>query len=128
MKFDRKYLILSLCYAAVGMCLGIYMAASQNHSQFVTHAHILLVGFVASFIYAIIHKLWLSGTGKKIAMTQFVVHHLSTIAMFIGLLVVYGAMLPAEKMDPVLGAASIGVLVAALLMLYMVLKSDETLH
>jgi len=117
MKFDKKYLILSLCYAAIGMCLGIYMAASQNHSQFVTHAHLLLIGFVVSFIYAIIHKLWL-------AMAQFVIHHVATIAMFIGLFIVYGALLPVETMDLILASASIGVLVSALLMLYMVIRSD----
>ncbi|SRR5258706_5247060 len=124
MKFDKKYLILSLCYAAIGMCLGIYMAASQNHSQFVTHAHLLLIGFVVSFIYAIIHKLWLAAPGKTIAMAQFVIHHVATIAMFIGLFIVYGALLPVETMDLILASASIGVLVSALLMLYMVIRSD----
>ena len=31
MNFDRSFLIWALSYAAVGLALGIYMAASQNH-------------------------------------------------------------------------------------------------
>ena len=41
---DRKFVISALCYAMLGMLLGIYMAATQDHGQFVTHAHIMLVG------------------------------------------------------------------------------------
>ena len=47
---DRKFVISALCYALLGMVLGIHMAASKDHGQFVTHAHIMLVGFVVSFI------------------------------------------------------------------------------
>ena len=56
---DRKYLVFALVYAILGMSLGIFMAASHNHGQFVTHAHLLLIGFVVSLIYGVIHKLWL---------------------------------------------------------------------
>ena len=56
---DRKYLVFVLVYAILGMSLGIFMAASHNHGQFVTHAHLLLIGFVVSLIYGVIHKLWL---------------------------------------------------------------------
>jgi hypothetical protein len=117
------YLILSLCYVVVGMCLGIYMAATNNHSQFVAHTHLLLVGFVVSFIYSTIHKLWLPAPGKAIATIQFVVHHAATVAMFIGLLVLYGNVLPGEQIEPVLSTAAVSLLVAVLLMFYMVLKS-----
>lgn len=48
MSYDRKYLVWALCYLAAGMALGIYMGASGNHGQLVTHAHTLQVGFVAS--------------------------------------------------------------------------------
>ena len=47
---SRRYLVWALCYAAIGMALGIYMAASHNHGELVTHAHVLLVGFVLSLV------------------------------------------------------------------------------
>ena len=71
---DRKFVISALCYAMLGMLLGIYMAATQDHGQFVTHAHIMLVGFVVSFIYALCHKLWLDGPNRRLAQIQFYLH------------------------------------------------------
>ena len=66
-SFDRTYLIWALSYAAVGMALGIYMGISRNHAQFITHAHIMLVGFVTSLIYAVIHRLWLPAPSRALA-------------------------------------------------------------
>src|SRR5690242_18956779 len=70
MDMSRRYLVWSLCYAAIGMGLGIYMAASHNHGQLVTHAHVLLVGFMLSLVYGIIHRLWLEAPRRAVAMTQ----------------------------------------------------------
>lgn len=123
MKFDRSYLKLSLCYAAAGMFLGVYMGSTQNHSQLVAHAHILLVGFVVSFIYALIHKLWLASPGQILAKTQFFLHHAGAIVMSIGLMLLYGGVVPEQKIGPVLGMASITVLVALLLMLFMTFRA-----
>lgn len=124
MSFDRQYLIWALAYAAIGMCLGIFMAASHNHEQYITHAHILLVGFVVSFVYGIIHKLWLGTLNPIIAKTQFIVHQAGAVTMLTGLLLLYGNFLPAPLLDPILGVASVTVLIGALLMFYMVLKTS----
>ena len=67
MNLDRKFLIWALGYAAVGISLGLYMAASENHGELVTHAHILLIGFVLSLVYGIIHKLWFDNPNRAVA-------------------------------------------------------------
>jgi putative solute:sodium symporter small subunit len=120
-KLDRKFLLCSLAYAVAGMCLGIYMAASKNHGEFVAHAHILLVGFVVSFVYGLIHRLWVSAETATTAKVQFYLHQLSALVMAIGLLLFYGGMLQ-ETLDPVLAASSIGVLTSAILMGYLVVR------
>lgn len=120
MNFDKRYVIWALSYAAVGLVLGIYMAASHIHTELVAHAHILLIGFVVSFIYGIIHKLWLQRPNRAIANIQFVLHQAAAITLSLGLFLLYGNMVPAPTLDPILGIASAGVLVAMLLMLYMV--------
>jgi hypothetical protein len=124
MSIDRKYLVCALAYAAAGMSLGIYMAASGNHAQFVTHAHIMLVGFVVSLMYAIIYRLWLPGPTAALSRVQFLVHQLGAILMTIGLYLLYGGIASEPKMEPILGIASIAVLVAMLLMLMLVLRKD----
>src|SRR5271154_1790901 len=122
MNFDRKYLIWSLSFAALGMGLGIFMAASHNHSELTTHTHILLIGFVVSFIYGIIHKLWLDNPSRGIANIQFVLHQAAAITLGVGLFLVYGGMLQESAIGPILGVASGVVLLSMLLMLYMVIK------
>jgi hypothetical protein len=125
MNYDRKFLIWALGYAVFGMSVGIYMAASGNHVQHPAHAHILLVGFVVSLIYAVIHKLWLGGGAKHLAMIQFVVHHAGALVMFAGLLMLFGNVYPPQKLEPILAASSITVLAGMLLMLFMVIKSGS---
>ena len=125
MNLDRRYLVWSLCYAALGMVLGIYMAASHNHAEFVTHAHTLLVGFTVSFIYATIHKLWLVAPSRGVANAQFVLHQASAITMTGGLFLLYGNMVAAPTLEPFLAVASIGVLLGMLLMIYMVIRSRK---
>ena len=124
MSYDRKYLVWALGYVVVGMCLGIFMAASHDHAELVTHAHINLIGFVLSLSYGIIYKLWLVHVNQIIAKIQFIVHHVGAITIFVGLFLLYGNIVPEAKLDPVLAIAAITVLVGALLMFYMVLKTN----
>lgn len=106
------------------MCLGIFMAASHDHGEHPTHAHINLIGFVLSLSYGIIHKLWLVHVNQIIAKIQFIAHHAGAITIFAGLFLLYGNTVPEAKLDPILAIGSITVLVGALLMFYMVLKTN----
>lgn len=123
MSIDKKYLVAALGYAIAGMCYGIYMASSKNHSLHVVHAHILLVGFVTSFIYGVTHKLWLGQSGETVDLIQFFLHHVGTVVMAAGLTLLYGGFCAEEVVGPVLGMSSFAVLLAALLMLYMCVRS-----
>lgn len=125
MDFDRKYLLWALAYVVLGMSLGIYMAASHDHGQHITHAHILLVGFVVSFIYAVIHKLWLDMKDSLIARLQLIVHQVGSLMMFSGLFLLYGGFVPPEQIELLLAPSTIVVFVAALMMVFMVLRKNE---
>ncbi|HEY7890217.1 MAG TPA: hypothetical protein VIC29_18500 [Steroidobacteraceae bacterium] len=124
--FDRTFLIWALCYAAAGMGLGIYMGISGDHGQFVTHAHIMLVGFVTSLVYAVIHRLWLPAPSRVLATTQFIVHQAGALTMFAGLLLIYGHAASEDRVGPIMGPAAIAVILGVLLMLLMVLKAGAT--
>jgi hypothetical protein len=123
---DRKYVTTALGYGLLGMLLGIYMAASKNHIQHVTHAHILLIGFVVSFIYAVIYKLWLTGSTGMIGKVQYWAHQVGTAVIVIGLFLLYGGYAPESALGPVLGIASLAVLTGILLMKVMYLKAVRT--
>jgi hypothetical protein len=126
MKLDRRFVIWGLCYAAAGMILGIYMAASGNHAQMTTHAHVLLIGFVVSFVYGLIHRLWLHEPGRGISKLQFVLHQVAAFMALAGLFLFYGGFASEATLMPLLGIGSVGVLLGMLLMLYMVIRFGTT--
>ena len=122
MALDRKFMLCGFAYAIAGMGLGVYMGASGNHALFIAHAHILLVGFVVSFIYALVHKLWLAGAGGRVATVQFYLHQLAAFVMLAALVLMFGGAMPEASLAPVLGIASLGVLLAMVLMGWLVLR------
>lgn len=119
---NRKFLLTALGYAILGIALGIYMAKTQNHRQHVTHAHILLIGFVLSFAYAVIHKLWLDGVSGILPAIQFWAHQLGTAGVIIGLFLLYGDMAPEPVVGPILGIFSVAVLISVICMKIMVVR------
>jgi hypothetical protein len=124
MTIDRKYLLAAMLYAIAGMLLGIYMAISQNHAEHPAHAHILLVGFVVSVIYAIIYKLWLPAQSSgKFALVQFAAHQLGAAILAIGLFLLFGGT-PEATLAPLLGSGSLLVLAAALMILVQIVGSS----
>ena len=123
---DRKYVLVSFIFAIAGLCLGIYMAISKNHGQFITHAHIMLVGFVLSFMYGLCHKLWLENIANLLARLQFFIHLVGAIVLSVGLFLGYGNFVSLETLDPALAIGSISVLTAVILMLVLFLKSSKS--
>ena len=122
---ERKYLLTALGYLLLGLLLGIHMAMSKNHSQLVTHAHIMLVGFVVSFIYAVCLKLWCANSEYKFRTAQFFIHQIGTLILVVGLFLLYGGFMPEPKIGPILGVGSILVLIGAISMKIDVIKSTK---
>ena len=122
---DRKFVATGLGFAILGLILGIYMAASHNHGQLSTHAHIMLVGFVVSFIYGVCHKLWLTNSESRMATIQFYLHVIGAIGITVGLFLLYGGMVAPEKIEPVLSISSISVLLGMILMKVLFVRSKN---
>jgi hypothetical protein len=120
------HLIFGLTFAVLGMCLGIYMATSQDHGQHVTHAHILLLGFVVSVLYAAIYHIWLAGTASRLAVVQTALHEVGASVLAVGLLLLFGGVAPEAKLEPLLATGSLCALGGALLMLYQVVAATRS--
>ncbi|MCH1932046.1 TonB-dependent receptor [Shewanella sp. A25] len=114
---DRKFVLSAFSYGILGLMLGIYMAASKNHGQLVTHAHIMLIGFVLSFIYGLCHRLWLNNSHSKLAVVQFYLHQIGSVIVFVGLFLLYGQFIALETIDPILAGGSIIVFIGIVLMM-----------
>lgn len=54
-------------YALVGMGLGIFMAASHDHSMAPAHAHLNLLGFVSFALYGLFYQVLPEIAGTRLA-------------------------------------------------------------
>lgn len=122
---DRKYILTSFGYAIIGLALGIFMAASKDHGHLVTHAHIMLIGFVVSFIYGLCHKLWLNNIVSTLSKAQLYIHQAGTLGVITGLFLYYGKYVSLETIDPVLAISSIAVLIGMILMKVLFIKETK---
>ena len=123
---DRKFILTAFGYAIIGLVLGMYMAGSKDHGQHVTHAHIMLVGFVVSFVYGLCHKLWLNNTTSRLAVIQFYVHQAGSLALFTGLFLLYGNFVAEAAVDSILGIASFTVFAGLVPMKVLFIKSARS--
>lgn len=119
---DRRYVMTGFGFGILGMVLGIYMGASHNHSQMPTHAHIMLVGLVLSFIYGTCFRLWLNVRGK-LPEIQYWLHLFGTILMSTGLFLLYGGHAPMTTIEPLLIVSSLALLIALVCMKVMFIRS-----
>lgn len=122
---DRKFISTAFGYAIVGLVLGIYMAATKNHGQLVTHAHIMLVGFVVSFVYGVCYRFWPAAESARMPVIQFWAHQVGTAVLVVALFLLYGQFANPQVLGPVLGAASLLVLIAMVLMKVVYLRSSK---
>lgn len=65
------FISLSTLFAIVGMGVGIYMAASQDHILASAHAHNNLLGFVAMALYGLYYKAVPIAARTRLAVVHF---------------------------------------------------------
>jgi phosphatidylglycerophosphate synthase len=106
---------LSTIFAIVGMALGIYMAASQDHVLAPAHAHNNLLGFVAMALYGLYYKAVPVAANSRLALVHFWLAFAGALTLGPGVgLAVTG------KGEMLASASSIIVLLSMLLFAYIV--------
>jgi uncharacterized membrane protein len=98
---------------------------TQNHGQLVTHAHILLVGFVVSFVYGLLYRVWNLDDSGMLQKIQFYCHQAGTLIMIVGLYLLYGIIVAPDVLEPVLAIGSLLVLAAMIMMKITYLKGSK---
>jgi cbb3-type cytochrome oxidase subunit 1 len=67
-------------YALIGMSLGIFMAASHDHSLSPAHAHLNLLGWVSMAVYGLFYQVAPDSAALRISKIQVA---LATLAVWI---------------------------------------------
>jgi hypothetical protein len=95
-----RFLKIAVVYFAIGVCLGLYMGVSENFTQRDTHAHINLLGWVSSALFAVIYRHWPNLAEGAAAQAHFWLYNLGLVAMVIGLFCKFqGVALPVPALE-----------------------------
>jgi hypothetical protein len=116
----RNFFTMAVIYALVGMTLGLSMAMSHDHGQLPTHAHIMVLGWVMSAVFAFFYHLVPAARNSKLAIIHFWLAAVSSIGMFVGLYVLYGGN---PSIEPVLGISAMAYFVATVLFAFIALRA-----
>jgi cbb3-type cytochrome oxidase subunit 1 len=116
----RNFFTLAVVYSLVGMTLGLSMAMSHDHSQLPTHAHIMVLGWVMSAVFAFFYHLMPAARASRLATVHFWLAAISSLGMFIGLFVLYGGN---PAIEPVLGVSAMAYFAATVLFAFIALRA-----
>jgi cbb3-type cytochrome oxidase subunit 1 len=101
-----RFLKAAVVYFAIGVGLGLFMGISGNFGQRDTHAHINLLGWVSSALFALIYQTWPRLAEGAIAKTHFWLYNIGVPLMLIGLFCkMQGIDLPAPVLE--IGATTV---------------------
>ena len=114
-----EWLKIAVVYFVIGVGLGIAMGVSGNHSQFPTHAHINLLGWVSLALIGLIYRQFPDIANNKLATIQFWLHNL---ALPVTMLALVGVLRGNAALEPVAGVGSSGIGVSVVLFAVNVLR------
>jgi hypothetical protein len=96
----------AVLYLMAGVALGLFMAASHDHSMFPAHAHLNLLGWVSMAIFACFYRLWPAAAATKLAKVHF---WLYVPAHFVQMVSLFILLRGVEAIEPLLAIASFAV-------------------
>lgn len=100
MRVDRLFIGIGVLYAIFGVWLGGHMGRTGDHSQMPTHAHIMMLGFVAMVLFGITYKVWPQMQKSRLSSAHFCLHQFGTPIMLIATSMELGGRLP-QSLAPV---------------------------
>ncbi len=88
MNISRNFLLIGSIYILIGMILGSYMGGSGDRTLAPLHAHMNLLGFVLSVIFALVYRSYPAMAENGLARPHFWLHQSGTLLLLIFLYLV----------------------------------------
>lgn len=115
-----KFIRCAVVYAIVGMALGIFMAASNDHVQAPTHTHINLLGWVSMALFGLVYRAFPALAAGTLPKVHFWIMNVGVIGMIAGLFLMFAGHM---EFVPLTGVASLFVLAGMLLFAIIVYRT-----
>ena len=102
-NMSNWFLRLAVLYLIAGVGLGLYMAASNDHSMRPVHAHLNLLGWVTLALFGLFYRFVPAAAGTLLAKLQFWIY---VPAQFVQMLLLALFFRGVTAVEPALGAVS----------------------
>lgn len=123
MNVSRNFVLSGTVFLIIGVCIGIYMGASGVHDFAPLHAHINLLGFVLSMIFALTYRSYPSMGNQSLARIHFWLHFGGAVVLLVMLFLLLGGSIGEEAMFPIAPLAELAILIGVVLFLINALKN-----
>lgn len=117
MNVTRNFVLAGTVFLVVGISFGIHMGASGDHSFAPLHAHINLLGFVLSMVFALSYRTFAEMGASRLAVWHFWLHIAGAAVLLVMLFLLLSGSITEEGMAPVAPVAEIAVLIGVVLFL-----------
>ena len=117
MNVSRNFLITGTIFLVVGLLLGMYMGGSGDHSLALGHAHINLIGFMLSAVFALTYRSFADMEASRLATYHFWLHIVGAVVVNVMLLMLLSERISQAAMVPVAPLAELAVVIGAVLFL-----------
>ncbi|MET3646131.1 hypothetical protein [Phyllobacterium ifriqiyense] len=121
-KISQLFFKSATIFFIIGVMMGLHMGFSGDHSPFPAHAHLNLLGWVSSAIFATYYALNPKKAEGKLVMWQFAVYTTGIVVMIPSL---YFMALGNAALEPLVGIGSLIVFAGVLLFAVVVFSSKN---
>ena len=101
MNVSRNFLVLASLFLIVGITIGSYMGGSGDHTLAVSHAHINLLGFTLSAIFALTYKAFPAMADSRLASLHFWLHAVGAVVLNTMLFLMLAGVVTEAAMFPI---------------------------
>lgn len=101
MNISRNFLLVGTLYILVGMGFGMHMGASGDHTFAPLHAHINLVGFVLSILFALVYRSYPAMADTGLAKIHFWLHQTGSLVLIVMLFLLLSGRITEAGMVPI---------------------------
>ena len=116
-------MLLGSAFLVVGIVIGMYMGGSGDHSLAASHAHINLLGFVLSAVFALTYKAYPAMTDGRLAAIHFWLHLVGALLLNVLLFLMLAQMITEAAMVPLAPISELLVLLGVLVFGWNVLRN-----
>lgn len=118
MNIPRAFLFLGSLFLVIGISLGMYMAASGDHTLYPVHAHINLLGFVVMSVFGLVYHLFPAMAATVLARVHFWLHLGGSLVLLVMLFLLLSGRVTEAAMVPLAPVAELAVLLGVLSFVY----------